>query len=220
MVHVTQCSRGHYYDSNAFTQCPHCGNIDQIDNQTSQYKRTVASYASAYLQEKTGNKQSPDGANAERLSEYRQSPLRGDEVTIPDPQKPRRSHDERTISPTEENKPDYFVTGWLVCIKGPDRGHSFSLYHGYNTIGYSRSNTISLSKDITVEKNVHCSVVYDGKNNVFYLVPEHSSNTCLNGERITGPTTLEREAVIKIGETELEFIPFCQGTRKWEGSSC
>lgn len=131
-------------------------------------------------------------------------------------QTPDYGKDDKTIGFSSNNQKNYMVTGWLVCVDGPHKGYSFNLYYGFNTIGYSRNNRISLLEDTSVAKKVHCSVVYEDRKNCFYLVPEEGQETYLNDQHLTEASELKNEDRIHIGETQFVFIAFCGGERKWD----
>lgn len=90
------------------------------------------------------------------------------------------------------------------------------MYYGYNTMGYSRSNQICLIEDVSVAKKVHCSVVYEDRKNLFYLIPEENHPTWLNGSLLENAKELKSGDQIRMGKSEFEFIAFCRGERKWD----
>lgn len=107
----------------------------------------------------------------------------------------------------------YFVTGWLVCTDGPDRGHCFSLYKGYNTAGTHLDNPICILADPDIAEGVHFTVIYDDISNQFYLFPQEV--TYCNNELAENVMELHSHDQIKAGNTVLEFIAFCGGDCIW-----
>ena len=91
---------------------------------------------------------------------------------------------------------NYCVAGWLVCISGPNEGFSYNLYHGSNIVN-------------------HCSVVYEGRRNRFYVVPKNEQMVCLNDMPLTDSAILQPGDHLTIGEDAFDFIAFCTGTRRW-----
>lgn len=129
----------------------------------------------------------------------------------------RTSISPETIQVSSKVDEAYFVTGWLVCISGPDIGHSFNLFQGYNTAGRSQNNKICLEKDNMIDENVHFSIIYDDRKNRFFLLPESSRySVYLNGQQQTEAVQIYTENVIQVGKTELEFVAFCRENRKWK----
>ena len=108
------------------------------------------------------------------------------------------------------------VTGWLVCIQGAQRGSDFRLHSGKNFLGRSPSMDIVLADDKTVSRDKHCSVVYDPKGNHFYLAPEKGNIVLRNGNMVERAEILQERDTLQLGETILQFIPFCQEDITWE----
>ncbi|MCD8395958.1 MAG: FHA domain-containing protein [Lachnospiraceae bacterium] len=131
-------------------------------------------------------------------------------------EEPQSPENEVTVAFHAPKQSSYFVTGWIVCVDGPDKGHVFSLYQGYHSIGYGRKNQICLLEDLDIAKGVHCYLVYDDKKNRFYLVPEGDNHTFLNGELLSGPTEIFTGDDFRLGNSMFEFVAFCKDDRKWE----
>lgn len=215
MVNIVKCSYGHYYDSIEFSKCPHCETKNFDRKESSQYKQQISKYAWAYIQEQITKVQS-DSFVQKKSSRPRNEVL-DETFTLKDPMKRRIMGGERTVGFTFKDKKDYFVIGWLVCTEGPDIGHSFNLYYGYNTIGCRITNSIFfMDDDGSAAKDVYCSIVYEDKKNQSYLVPEKDTKIFLNGMLIEKPEILLSGDIIRIGQTEFEFIAFCRENRKWD----
>ena len=108
------------------------------------------------------------------------------------------------------------VTGWLVCINGDEKGNDYRLHAGKNFVGRSQAMEVVLTDDKSISREKHCSVLYDPKGNEFYVTAEKSNIVYLNGDLVTEPHSLKLGDVIKVGETELKFIPYCQEDITWE----
>lgn len=107
------------------------------------------------------------------------------------------------------------LAGWLVCIRGGQKGRDFRIFPGYNRIGRQQISDICL-EDGQVARESHCAVVYEPRRGNFYLTPGRGTVTLHNGKRVDGPETLEEGDVIGLGESLLMFIPFCGKERTWE----
>lgn len=107
------------------------------------------------------------------------------------------------------------LTGWLVCIKGAQRGRDYRLFSGFNRIGRQLQSDICLQDEAVSGEN-HCSVVYDPKSAAFYLVPGKGTLTYLNEALTEKAEKLETGDRIGLGNSLLEFIPFCQKEHIWE----
>ena len=75
---------------------------------------------------------------------------------------------------------------------------------------------VVLTDDKSISREKHCSGLYDPKGNEFYVTAEKSNIVYLNGDLVTEPHSLKLGDVIKVGETELKFIPYCQEDITWE----
>lgn len=128
----------------------------------------------------------------------------------------RLAEQEMTVSIFSPKNGNDFVVGWLVCIKGPDKGRDYRLHHGFNRIGRDYKNDVVLENDKSVSRGPHCSVVYEDKTNTFYLRPEKGQLTYYEGTFVDEPIRLFSRDVFEIGGTMLEFVAFCEGSKKWE----
>ena len=125
----------------------------------------------------------------------------------------RSEHGVVTIGYTTKNG-ESLVAGWLVCVEGEELGRDYPLYQGYNRIGRSYRMDVCITTDRSVSRENHCAVVYDEKQNEFYVV-EGKNLAYLNDQLVEGSVELQDRDVIQIGNTRLEFVAFCKGDRKW-----
>lgn len=109
-----------------------------------------------------------------------------------------------------------YVTGWLVCVEGPEQGRDYRLRYGFNQIGRSHRMDVCIFEDDGITRGVHCSVVYEKRKNQFLLVPGQGTLTWMDGVLVDKPVELFTGDRFKIGETVLEFIAFCRDDVKWE----
>lgn len=108
------------------------------------------------------------------------------------------------------------VVGWLVSISGEHKGESYKLAVGINDIGRDEKMSVCLHRDNAVSKIKHLAVVYDPRNNRFFVQPSDSKQpSYLDDEMITEKTDLKTKSIISIGKTQLRFIAFCDDSFKW-----
>lgn len=183
---VVKCGKGHFYDNEKFTQCPHCQNGEFQDDVTVAFtSRQTENFAVEYVQSKGKHQH-----------------LKLDQ--------------ERTIGIYSERGENRYVAGWLVCMEGPSKGCDYRIYAGFNKIGRGYENDIVLKEDMQVSREVHCSLVYEEKRNVFYLVPKGGNLVYLNDEAIREAEEIKDGDMVRLGETSLEFAAFCKGDKKWK----
>lgn len=123
--------------------------------------------------------------------------------------------DDKTIPAHGINNGNKYITGWLVCWEGLAKGRDYKIYDGYTRIGRGYHMDISIPEDISITRDNHCSIAYDERNNLFYLVPAGGNLVYLNGEMLTGPTLMKKQDKIQLGGSQFIFIPFCEGELKW-----
>lgn len=111
------------------------------------------------------------------------------------------------------------VVGWLVCVKGSEKGKDFVLGSGRNFIGRSPSMDVSLPGDSSISRENHIIITYEPRKNNFSISYGTGHGIAyLNGIEILNPMKLEPYDQIELGETILIFIPFCGENFKWEES--
>lgn len=52
----------------------------------------------------------------------------------------------RTIGYYSPVRGNDYVTGWLVCVKGPEKGRDYRLHHGFNRLGRSMDMDVIFRK--------------------------------------------------------------------------
>lgn len=129
----------------------------------------------------------------------------------------RVDEDQKTVGELKRKLGIDPVVGWLVCIKGAEKGKDYRLLGKINTIGSSEKMDICIKGDKTISKVNHARLGYGEKTNRFTLIPADGSNVIyLNGEEVYSPTVLSPYDVIEFGETALAFIPMCSDRFTWE----
>ncbi len=109
------------------------------------------------------------------------------------------------------------VVGWLVCVKGADRGQDYRIRSERNFIGRSKEMDICIAGDSGISRERHAIISYNPLKNAFRIAPGESSGLVyLNGEDVETPAELKPYDRIQLGETEMVFIPFCGETFQWE----
>ena len=123
--------------------------------------------------------------------------------------------DDRTIMAEGKEEKRYFVTGWLVCVDGAEKGRDYRLHMGFNRIGRSYQMDICLEDDPAITRDNHCSVIYDDKNGQFLVKPSVGTVTYLNGNILLSAEIIKTGDRIRVGQSTLELVAFCNGEKKW-----
>lgn len=107
------------------------------------------------------------------------------------------------------------VTGWLVCMQGPERGRDYRIHPMRNFIGRSSKMDICIVDDPQVSREKHAALVYEPRSRRFLLEPGQGP-VVLNGLPLTAAQALQGEDRIEIGVSVYFFIPFCKEGRGWD----
>jgi hypothetical protein len=109
------------------------------------------------------------------------------------------------------------VAGWLVIIKGPGRGAFVKVGQQVNTIGRDPDNSIVLDfNDNTISGKEHAEIIYDPANRKFYASRKGGKNLAyVNGAPVLQVVELNKGDLLRLGNTEMRFVPFCGDDFDW-----
>lgn len=109
------------------------------------------------------------------------------------------------------------VVGWLVCIKGSCKGKDFRLHSDRNYIGRGENLDINVP-DTKVSRGASIQLAYDPISRIFYVAACSGAqqNSYLNGRLLMGDRELQTGDKLRLGETELIFVPLCTSNFSWE----
>ena len=109
------------------------------------------------------------------------------------------------------------IVGWLVCVKGPNRGRDYRLHSGTNYIGSSKEMDVCIENDATISRRRAASISYDDMGKVFFIQKGEGRNLIyLNGSAVRSDADLAIYDHIVIGSTELVFVPLCCDQFTWQ----
>ena len=109
------------------------------------------------------------------------------------------------------------IVGWLVCVKGPNRGRDYRLHSGTNYIGSSKEMDVCIDNDKTISRHRAASISYDERGQVFFIQKGEGRNLIyLNGSAVRSDADLAIYDHILIGSTELVFVPLCCEKFSWQ----
>lgn len=110
------------------------------------------------------------------------------------------------------------VVAWLVIVGGPGLGAFRPIYEGNNAIGRGKSQRVSLDfGDETISSEEQAFIRYDSVDRSFLFVPNLAKTNivAVNDKKPTGAVKLEMMDVIRMGQTQLAFVPFCGEAFDW-----
>jgi hypothetical protein len=112
------------------------------------------------------------------------------------------------------------TVGWLVCIKGPERGRDYRIRSGRNFIGRAQRMHICIDGDPMISRDKHAIISYDPKYSRFTLLPGDGSGlTYLNENAVDVPVELKAHDTVELGETRLMFVPLCGENFTWQADT-
>lgn len=109
------------------------------------------------------------------------------------------------------------IVGWLICVKGPNRGKDYRLHSGTNFIGRSKQMDVCIEGDATISSKNAASISYDDRSKSFFIQKGEVRNLIyLNGRPVRSDADLVIYDKIEIGSTALLFIPLCGEQFNWQ----
>ena len=189
---IKRCPNGHFYDPDANNSCPWCA-VPADDNERTRRINPVAIPVA-------GN-----AGSTVKLSP-RNTPSSGSSID-----------EGHTVAVVKRKTGIDPVVGWLVRVKGPDRGRDYRIRSEKNSVGRADSMDICISGDDTISRNDHAFVVYDPRKKIFRIQAGLSRGLVyLNGEEVIASELLAAYDTISVGQSELLFIPLCGERFQWE----
>lgn len=116
-----------------------------------------------------------------------------------------------------ETAGETFPVGWLVVTGGPGRGASITLKEGLMQIGRNDDQAIQLDfGDTGISRSNHAVIAYDPEDRKCYLGHGGKANLVrLNGKPVLSTVPLSGGDLIRISETSIRFVPFCDDSFDW-----
>ncbi len=199
---LTKCSNGHFYDSDIYSSCPHCGGgVSPDEGRTVPFQDAPGS----------GDRETLD------LDSYNSSEGMGGVAPVDE-------DDNKTISIYQSKKAVESgavsaapTVGWLVCTKGKFYGQDFRLKSGRNFIGRGSQMDICLAGENSVSRERHATIIHEPRKNIFIAQPGESRELFyINGNVVLSPVQMKKNDVMQIGDVQLMLIPCCDEAFNWE----
>jgi hypothetical protein len=118
-------------------------------------------------------------------------------------------------------EPVSFPVGWLVVVDGPGRGTSFALPTGVSQIGRGDGQAVQLDfGDTAISRESHAAIAYDDEQRAFFVGQGGKANLVrLNGRPVLSTEEIVNGDTLRIGETTLRFVAFCDENFAWSGAT-
>ncbi len=187
MEPLRRCPSGHYYDSNKHKSCPFCG----VQDLNIDIKKTMAKRPGQNSGGIAATKPAGGGAGVQ--------------------------DEGKTVGVFRKKLGIDPVVGWLVAVKGAEKGKDYRITSERNFMGRSEKMDICIGGDETISRENHAIISYNPKNNSFRIFPGDSKGLVyLNDEEVITPENLQPYDVIELGQTQLVFVPFCSDRFRWD----
>jgi hypothetical protein len=110
-----------------------------------------------------------------------------------------------------------FPVGWLVVTSGPGRGACVTVTEGLMQIGRNDDQAIQLDfGDTGISRSNHAVIAYDPEDRKCYLGHGGKANLVrLNGKPVLSTVPLSNGDMIRISETSIRFMAFCDDGFDW-----
>lgn len=198
---VVRCLKGiHFFDDEKFNTCPHCQAMEAGEGFSE--GSDINSQITLAMRDAGSNVSDLVGVIAQNPPRER---YHVDEVD-----------NDVTVAFHAGEKGNDYITGWLVCISGPEKGRDYRIYHGINKLGRGNDMDIVIREDTRISREKVCDIIYDMKSNKFYIRPSTNGMIYIDNNMISEPRELVTGDTFTIGESTFEFIAFCRGDKKWE----
>lgn len=209
-MELIKCKNGHSYDPSITPECPECARLRG---------HTLPLDTSAYLPNDEIGKTMPlrrdtvpinhQTAHWADTDDYRSASLASDgyDPTLPVNYDKGPLHDKAA-------RP---VTGWLVCIDGPEKGRDYRLHEEYNYIGRSTKMDVCIAGDPTVSRENHAIIAYDTQERMFFFAPSSGASIVRhNGKAVLSNVELKYGDRLQMGKGTFLFVPLCGESFQWE----
>ncbi len=114
---------------------------------------------------------------------------------------------------------DELVIGWLTVVNTSEKGKVYTLKEAKSTLGRSDADhrvDVDLHSDRTVSRGAQAVIVYDPLNKKFFIQSTGGKSLIyVNREMLLAPAALKAYDIIRLGETEMVFVPLCTEKFSW-----
>ena len=235
---LVKCSKGHFYDSERFSSCPHCAPTDTAgDSVTISMPSSAApdvtmavslgdaAAGNDALATESRSYTAMDDPVTQKSQEYGMDGTITDTIRsiengmnkLPDDDGVTISHYSSMMEQMDTPSITEPVVGWLVCLSGTYFGQGFPLKSGRNFVGRGRDMDVCLEGEPSVSRKRHAVVIYEHRGRVFLAQPGDSRELFyLNDKVVLENETLQPYDILSIGKVKMMLIPFCTEKFAWE----
>jgi hypothetical protein len=196
---MIQCHNGHHYDDSKHNLCPYCP-VPGLKDVKIPGTQAAPMSRPGMPQTEPASAQRGTGTPSRRGAGTDRSGTPGVTVGI---------FQKRTgINP---------VVGWLVCIKGTNKGRDYRLHSDFNKLGRDPGMDVCIEGDEAISRENHCQIAFSPRSKSFNIVPGDGRNiSYLNDQDVLSAMRLKAYDRLDLGDSSFIFIPF---EFDWEASA-
>jgi hypothetical protein len=196
---MVQCPNGHLYDEGKHTHCPHC---------------PVPGLRDVGIPGTQAAPMSRPGVPQTEPASVRGSagPIRGGGSADRSGGVPGV-----TVGIFQKHTGMDPVVGWLVCVKGTNKGRDYRLHSDLNKLGRAPNMDVCIEGDDAISRENHCQIAFSPRNKTYNIIPGDGRNIAyLNDQDVLSAMRLNAYDRIDLGDSSFIFIPF---EYDWESST-
>lgn len=226
-MNMITCVNGHYYNSAENEACPYCG--ENMYTQPTIANNGLTENRKNTIYETSQTKIFPDDSTSEtktitpNIAESTEL-LNGDfnsndtESTVYIPKNRNTVEKGNNEEDDDSSIVGKLLAGWLVIVSDQGKGEFFPLAFGMNTLGRDQKNHVCIENgDNSISREKHAQIIYDYQNNIFFV--KHGEGqylSYLNDEVLLEAKQFKANDRLRVGSTDLIFIPLCSDKFTWE----
>ena len=101
------------------------------------------------------------------------------------------------------------VVGWLVCVRGTNKGRDYRLHSDLNKLGRAPNMDVCIEGDEAISRENHCQIAFSPRSKTFSVVPGDGRNiSYLNNEDVLSAMRLKAYDRLDLGDSSFIFILF------------
>jgi FHA domain len=194
---MVQCQDGHLYDDRKHTHCPHCPVPGLRDV-------TIPGTQAAPM----SRPGIPETEAAPR-SRGAAPPIRGSAVRGGGNADRGGGASGVTVGIFQKHTGMDPVVGWLVCIRGANKGRDYRLHSDLNKLGRAPNMDVCIEGDEAISRENHCQIAFSPRSKTFNIIPGDGRNlSYLNDQDVLSAMRLKAYDRIDLGDSSFIFIPF------------
>ena len=226
---LIKCKNGHFFDNGMFNRCPYCkdGDADELKSEIETLKEQVELLKS---QKNEAEERAEDNLNkVKKLTRTLKDEVSKNELLRQEIEE-LRSHIQEEKTGAEDNfDPDRTIIqsvisesktlGWLAVKTPQMRGRIFVLKKAMSSIGRGAPGYEAVDVDIKWDRNIsrgtQAVICYNRTKKTFTLEKKGKSTVYHNDIPTQTLLNLAPYDCIRLGETEMIFVPLCGDNFSW-----